>query len=116
MEIPGVGPVVASAFVASVADPAIFRSGHNLAAWIGLVPRQNWSGGRERLGGITKAGNRCLRQMLIVGTMAVIRHTERHAVERPWLVKLLARRKPKVAAVALANKTARLIWAMMVSA
>jgi transposase len=115
MEIPGVGPLVASAFVASVADPAIFQSGRNLAAWIGLVPRQNSSGGKERLGGITKAGNRYLRQMLIVGAMAVIRHAERHAVKRPWLVQLLARRKPKVAAVALANKTARMIWAMMVS-
>jgi transposase len=115
MEIPGVGPLVASAFVASVADPAIFQSGRNLAAWIGLVPKQNSSGGKERLGGISKAGNRYLRQMLIVGAMAVIRHAERNAAKRPWLVQLLARRKVKVAAVALANKTARTIWAMMVS-
>ena len=115
MEIPGVGPLVASAFVASVADPAIFQSGRNLAAWIGLVPKQNSSGGKERLGGISKAGNRYLRQMLIVGAMAVIRHAERNAAKRPWLVQLLARRKAKVAAVALANKTARTIWAMMVS-
>jgi transposase len=109
MEIPGVGPLVASAFVASVADPAIFQSGRNLAAWIGLVPKQNSSGGKERLGGISKAGNRYLRQMLIVGAMAVIRHAERNAAKRPWLVQLLARRKAKVAAVALANKTARTI-------
>lgn len=115
MEIPGVGPLLASAFVASVADPAIFQSGRNLAAWIGLVPKQNSSGGKERLGGISKAGNRYLRQMLIVGAMAVIRHAERNAAKRPWLVQLLARRKAKVAAVALANKTARTIWAMMVS-
>ena len=115
MEIPGVGPLVASAFVASVADPAIFQSGRNLAAWIGLVPKQNSSGGKERLGGISKAGNRYLRQMLIVCAMAVIRHAERNAAKRPWLVQLLARRKAKVAAVALANKTARTIWAMMVS-
>ncbi len=115
MEIPGVGPLLASAFVATVADPAIFQSGRHLAAWIGLVPRQNSSGGKERLGSITKAGNRYLRQMLIVGAMAVIRHAERNGAKRPWLVQLLARRKAKVAAVALANKTARTIWAMMVS-
>jgi transposase len=115
MEIPGVGPLLASAFVATVADPAIFRSGRNLAAWIGLVPRQNSSGGKERLGGISKAGNRYLRQMLIVGAMAVVRYAERNGARRPWLVQMLGRRKPKVAAVALANKTARTIWAMMIS-
>ena len=115
MEIPSVGPLVASAFVATVPDPAIFRSGRNLAAWIGLVPRQNSSGGKERLGGISKAGNRYLRQMLIVGAMAVLRYAERNGAKRPWLVQMLARRKPKVAAVALANKTARTIWAMMMS-
>jgi transposase len=115
MEIPGVGPLLASAFVATVADPAVFRSGRNLAAWIGLVPRQNSSGGKERLGGISKAGNRYLRQMLIVGAMAVVRYAERNGVRRPWLVQMLGRRKPKIAAVALANKTARTIWAMMIS-
>jgi transposase len=115
MEIPGVGPVLASAFVATVADPAMFKSGRNLAAWIGLAPRQNSSGGKERLGGISKAGHRYLRQMLVVGAMAVIRHAERNAARRPWLVQLLARRKIKVAAVALANKTARIVWALMSS-
>jgi transposase len=115
MEIPGVGPLLASAIVATVPDPAIFRSGRNLAAWIGLVPRQNSSGGKERLGGITKAGHQYLRQMLIVGAMAVVRYAERHGAKRPWLVQLLARRKTKVAAVALANKNARMIWAMMTS-
>lgn len=113
MEIPGVGPLLASAMVATVPDPAIFGSGRNLAAWIGLVPRQNSSGGKERLGSITKAGNGYLRQMLIVGAMAVIRYAERNGARRPWLVQLLARRKAKVAAVALANKNARIIWAMM---
>jgi len=115
MEIPSVGPLLASAIVATVPDPAIFRSGRNLAAWIGLVPRQNSSGGKERLGGITKAGHCYLRQMLIVGAMVVVRYAERNGAKRPWLVQLLARRKAKVAAVALANKTARTIWAMMVS-
>ena len=113
MEIPGVGPLLASAMVATVPDPAIFRSGRNLAAWIGLVPRQNSSGGKERLGSITKAGHGYLRQMRIVGAMAVIRYAERNGARRPWLVQLLARRKAKVAAVALANKNARVIWAMM---
>lgn len=115
MEIPGVGPLLASAFVATIADPAIFRSGRNLAAWIGLVPRQKSSGGKERLGGISKAGNRYLLQMLIVGTMAVIRHAERNGVRQSWLVQILVRCKTKVAAVALANKTARTIWALMTS-
>jgi transposase len=115
MEIPGVGPLLASAFVASVADPTIFKTGRDLAAWIGLVPRQNSSGGKERLGGISRAGNRYLRQMLVVGAMAVIRHAERHGTKRAWLIQLLARRATKVAAVALANKTARMVWALMTS-
>src|SRR4029453_16085776 len=112
-EIPGVGPVLASAIVAAVADPAAFQRGRNLAAWIGLVPRQNSSGGKDRLGGISKQGHRYLRQMLVVGAMAVIRYAQRHGSRRPWLVQLLARRTTKVAAVALANKTARIIWAIM---
>lgn len=115
MAIPGVGPLLASAFVATVADPGIFRSGRDLAAWIGLVPRQNSSGGKERLGSICNAGHRYLRQMLVVGSMAVIRHAERSASRRPWLAQLLARRKAKVVAVALANKIARTVWAMMMT-
>ena len=115
MEIPGVGPLLASAFVASIADPKVFKSGRDVAAWIGLVPRQNSSGGKERLGSISRAGNRYLRQMLVVGAMAVIRHAERHGATRPWLIQLLARRAKKVAAVALANKTARMVWALMMS-
>lgn len=113
MEIPGVGPLLASAFVASVADPTVFKTGRDLAAWIGLVPKQNSSGGKDRLGSITRAGNRYLRQMLVVGAMAVIRFAERHGTRRPWLVQLLARRPAKVAAVALANKNARMVWALM---
>jgi transposase len=112
MEIPGVGPLVASALVASVPDPSMFRCGRDMAAWIGLVPRQNSSGGKERLGSITKAGNRYLRQMLFAGAMAVIRRAMQ-GTRRTWLSQLLARRRPKVAAVALANKNARIAWAMM---
>jgi transposase len=115
MDIPGVGPLLASAFVASVADPGVFRTGRDLAAWIGLVPKQNSSGGKERLGGISRAGNSYLRQMLVVGALAVIRHAERHGTKRAWLLQLLARRATKVAAVALANKTARMVWALMTS-
>jgi transposase len=115
MAIPGVGPVLASAMVASVPDPSMFKSGRNLAAWIGLVPRQNSSGGKERLGGITKQGNRYLRHLLFIGAIAVIRYAERHGTRRPWLVKLMARRPTRVAAAALANKTARMIWAIMTS-
>ena len=115
MAIPGIGPLLASAFVASVPDPAMFKSGRNLAAWIGLVPKQNSSGGKQRLGGISKQGNRYLRQLLVVGALAVIRYAERHGTKRPWLVKLMSRRTTKIAAVALANKTTRMVWAIMTS-
>src|SRR5271166_4056876 len=115
MEVPGVGPLLASALIATISDPAAFKTGRNLAAWIGLVPKQNSSGGKERLGSISKAGNRYLRQMLVVGAMAVIRYAERHGTRRPWLVQLMQRRSAKVAAVALANKMARIIWALMTS-
>ena len=77
------------------------------------MPKQNSSGGKEKLGSISKAGNRYLRQMLVVGAMAVIRYAERNGTRRPWLVQLMARRTTKVAAVALANKTARMVWALM---
>jgi transposase len=115
MGIPGVGPVLASALVGAIADPKAFSSGRNLAAWIGLAPRQNSSGGKDRLGGITKQGDRYLRQLLVVGAVAVIRYAQRNGARRPWLVQLLARRTPKVAAVALANKNARMVWAIMTS-
>lgn len=115
MGIPGVGPVLASALVAAVADPSSFSSGRNLAAWIGLVPRQKSSGGKERLGAISKQGDRYLRQLLVVGAIAVVRYAVRNGARRPWLVQLLARRTPKVAAVALANRNARMVWAIMTS-
>lgn len=115
MGIPGVGPLLASALVATVANPTAFKSGRNLAAWIGLVPKQNSSGGKDRLGGITKQGDRYLRQLLVVGALAVVRYAERHGTRRPWLVQLLAKRPTKVATVALANKIARIAWAIMTS-
>lgn len=114
-EIPGVGPLVASALVATVPDPHVFKNGRSLSAWLGLVPRQNSSGGKERLGGITKAGDTYLRKMLFVGAMAVIRHAERFGTRKPWLIKLLNRRHPRIAAIALANRIGRIAWALMTS-
>ncbi len=114
-DIPGVGPLVASALVATVPDPHVFKNGRSLSAWLGLVPRQNSSGGKERLGGITKAGDTYLRKMLFVGAMAVIRHAERFGTRKPWLIKLLSRRHPRIAAIALANKIGRIAWALMTS-
>jgi transposase len=112
--IPGVGPLVATALVASVPNPQAFKSGRDLAAWIGLVPKQNSSGGKERLGGISKHGNRYLRMLLTVGALAVIRYAQTHGTaHRPWLARLLERRPAKVAAIALANKIARMAWAIM---
>ena len=112
--IPGVGPIVATALVAEVGDWKAFSSGRNLAAWIGLVPKQHSTGGKERLGGISKQGNRYLRWLLVTGAMAVIRYARRHGTRRLWLTRLMERRPVKVAAVALANKIARMAWAMMV--
>jgi transposase len=113
-DIPGVGPTLATALVASVADPKAFRSGRNFSAWIGLVPKQHSSGGKDKLGSISKQGDRYLRSMLMIGALAVIRYAKIHGTKhRPWLTALLARRPVKVAAIALANKIARMAWAMM---
>jgi len=112
--IPGVGPLLATALAASVADPKIFRSGRNFSAWIGLVPKQHSSGGKDRLGSISKQGDRYLRGLFVAGALAVIRYAKIHGTKhRPWLTALLARRPTKVAAIALANKIARMAWAMM---
>jgi transposase len=113
-ECPGVGPVLATALVATVADPKAFRSGRNFSAWIGLVPKQHSSGGKDRLGGISKQGDRYLRGLFVAGALAVIRYAKIHGTKhRPWLTGVLARRPVKVAAIALANKIARMAWAMM---
>jgi transposase len=113
-DIPGVGPALATALVASVADPKAFRSGRNFSAWIGLVPKQHSSGGKDKLGSISKQGDRYLRSLLMIGALAVIRYAKIHGTKhRPWLTALLARRPVKVAAIALANKIARMAWAMM---
>jgi len=112
--IPGVGPALATALVASVADAKAFRSGRNFSAWIGLVPKQHSSGGKDKLGSISKQGDRYLRSLFTTGALAVIRYAKIHGTQhRPWLTALLARRPTKVAAIALANKIARMAWAMM---
>src|SRR5664279_3663787 len=112
--IPGVGPMLGTALVASIADPNAFRSGRNFSAWIGLVPKQHSSGGKDRLGSITKQGDRYLRSLFMAGALSVIRYAKIHGTKyRPWLTALLARRPVKVAAIALANKIARMAWAMM---
>jgi transposase len=113
-ELPGVGPALATALVASVADPKAFRSGRDFSAWVGLVPKQRSSGGKDKLGSISKQGDRYLRSLFTAGALAVIRYAKIHGSgHRPWLTALLARRPTKIAAIALANKLARMAWAMM---
>jgi transposase len=111
--IPGIGVLGATAIVATVADPMIFRSGRDFAAWIGLVPRQDSTGGKQKLGPISKQGDRYLRRILVVGAIAVLRRARENPGKYPWLTQLLARRPFKVVAVALANKMARIAWALM---
>jgi len=113
LAVPGIGPISASAIVATVPDAGLFRSGRGFAAWLGLTPRQNNSAGKRRSGGISKQGQRNLRTLLIVGASALLRQERARGVEDPWLAGLLARRPVKVAAVARAAKTARIIWAML---
>jgi transposase len=113
-QIPGIGPALATALVASVPNPKAFRSARNFSAWIGLVPKQHSSGGKDRLGSISKQGDRYLRSLFTAGALAVIRYAKIHGTgHRPWLTALLARRPTKVAAIALANKLARMAWAIM---
>lgn len=111
--IPGVGPIIASAIVASVTDASQFRNGRQFAAWLGLVPRQNSSGGKERLGRITKWGDSYIRKLLVVSSCALIRYARGKSPKANWLTCVLERRPAKVAAVAMANKTARIIWAVL---
>ncbi|RYH96846.1 MAG: IS110 family transposase [Acetobacteraceae bacterium] len=112
--IPGIGPVGATALAASVADPTQFRSGREFAAWLGLTPSQNSSGGKDRLGRITKISDRYLRKLLVVGATSLIRRA-RHKPDTadPRLVALLARKPVRVASLAMANKMARVVWAIM---
>jgi transposase len=110
---PGIGPITASALVSSIADPSIFKSGRSMAAWIGLVPRQNSTGGKARIGRISKQGDQYLRWLLVAGAMTVIRHAKRRGTTDPWLASIIVGKPTKVAAVALANKNARIAWALL---
>ncbi len=114
MTIPGIGPISATALAASVTDPHQFRSGRQFAAWLGITPLQKSSGGKERLGRITKMGDKYLRKLLVVGATSLVRRA-RHKPETvdPRVAELLARKPVRVATVAMANKTARIVWAIM---
>ncbi len=111
--IPGVGAITAASIKALVPDPDGFKSGRHFAAWLGLTPKPHSSGGKERLGGISKMGNPMLRSLLVLGATSVLRHARGNANAPQWLITLLARRPFKVVAVALANKMARIIWALL---
>jgi transposase len=112
--VPQIGPIVASAILATAGDASRFDSGRQFAAWIGLVPKQNSTGGKERLGGITKSGDRYLRQLLVVAATGLIHRARANPEIAPWFAGLLARMPAKKAAVALANKMARIAWAILV--
>jgi transposase len=113
--VPGIGTIGASAIAATVTDPNAFRSGRDFAAWIGLVPRQDSTGGKHKLGPISKQGDRYLRRILVVGAHSVLRRAKQNPEKYPWLAQLLARRPFKVVAIALANKMARIAWALLAS-
>jgi len=111
--IPGIGLVGATAIAATITDPNAFRSGRDMAAWIGIVPRQDSTGGKQKLGPISKQGDRYLRRILVVGAHAVLKLARQKPEKYPWLTQLLARKPFKVVAVALANKMARIAWALL---
>ncbi|MCE2580637.1 IS110 family transposase [Komagataeibacter sp. FNDCR1] len=116
--IPGIGPLGAALLLMKAPDPYLFCSGRDFAAWIGLTPRDHSSGGKVRHGGITRAGDSRLRSTLVVGATTMLRHVRQNEQSRlatPWLVSLLSRKKPKLAAVALANRMARIAWKLMTS-
>ncbi|MCW3477936.1 IS110 family RNA-guided transposase [Limobrevibacterium gyesilva] len=115
LTVPGIGPFTATVLAATVGDPNQFRSGRHFAAWLGLVPKQHSTGGRERLGGISKRGDAYIRKMLIHGARAAVHRVRSHQVSNSWIAGLLARRPFNVATVALANKVARIAWAIMAS-
>lgn len=114
MTIPGVGPIIAATVRATIQDTGVFRTGRDLRAGIGITPRANSSGGKERLGKISKQGNKQLRTLLIVGATSILKQARRGVKLPAWVASLMARRPYKVAAVALANKMARTIWALLV--
>ena len=114
MTIPGIGPITATALAALAPPPESFAKGRDFAAWLGLVPRQHSSGGKQRLGAISRQGERTLRRLLIIGASAVVLHAgKRGAPAGSWLAQMLARKPRMLVTVALANKTARIVWAVL---
>ena len=111
--IPGIGVIGATALAATVTDPSQFKSGRDLAAWIGLVPKQNSTGGKIKLGSITKQGDQYLRRLLVIGGTSIVKMARIFPWRYPWVVKLLEKKPAKVVAVAVANKLARIAWAIM---
>ncbi|MFC3313759.1 IS110 family transposase [Falsigemmobacter intermedius] len=111
--MPGIGPITASAIVAHIADTSAFRTSRDLSAWLGLTPKPHSSGGKHRVGSISKMGNRYLRRLLYLGAMGVISARRKAGEQNDWLGRILATKPAKVAAVALANRMARTIWAML---
>jgi transposase len=111
--VPGIGVLGATAIMATVTDPKAFRSGRDFAAWIGLVPRQDSTGGKQKLGPVSKQGDRYLRRILVVGAHAVLKRARQQPEKYPWITRLLARKPFKLVAVALANRMARIAWALL---
>jgi transposase len=112
--IPSIGPVIASALRARVTDAKLFENGRHLAAWIGIVPENDSTGGKVKQKGLSKKGDRYLRSLLVNGAMAVVQQAQKRPDKHPWVAKLLARMSAKQAAISIANKTAQIAWAIMV--
>ena len=115
MTVPGIGPLIATAIAVLAPPPETFRKAHDFAAWLGLVPRQHSTGGKQHLGATTKMGERSLRRLLIIGANSVIIKRHVHVAAKPstWLGGMLTRKPPMLVRVALANKMARIVWALM---
>lgn len=114
VEVPGIGKLIATAIVATMPNPSVFKSGRNFAAWLGLTPRQYSSGGKQTLGTIAKQGNRYIRKLLVLGATSLLNVVgKRKGALRDWIVALLAKKPARLVTVALANKLARIVWAMM---
>jgi transposase len=111
--IPGIGPITATAIAATVPDPKAFRSGRHFAAWLGLTPQQNCTGGKERLGRISKQGNTYIRRLLFIGAVGVVRYARRRSPLEEWIRHLRERRPTRLVMIALANKLARIAWAVL---
>jgi transposase len=111
--IPGIGVVGATAIAATVPDPKVVRSGRDFAAWIGIVPREDSTGGKQQLGPISKRGDQYLRRILVVGAHAVLKRARHQPEKYPWVTRLLARKPFRVVAVAVANKMARVAWVLL---